>query len=172
MTDALQSAGQLDEQDITNALKAFSTMPQSTNVFANPVLHHAKVDCDGADITLHIRSFGIRGVIQESEIVASGPAPADVIFVGLFGRRPEKVENNFDEEVVLRELINRKFYRVRKVIREDASGRKTLIEQVANLCSDLSRVGTGTCNSALFDTEKSKPGEKRHSRAWVERRKA
>ena len=122
VTDALQSAGQLDEQDITNALTAFSTMPQSTNVFANPVLHHAKVDCDGADITLHIRSFGIRGVLQESEIVASGPAPAYVIFVGLFGRRPEKVQNGFDEEAVLRELINRKFYRVRRVIREKYFG--------------------------------------------------
>ena len=90
VTEALQSAGQLDAQDIANVLKAFSTMPQSTNVFANPVLHHAKVDCDGTDITLHVRSFGIRGVLQESEIVASGPAPAYVIFVGLFGRRPQK----------------------------------------------------------------------------------
>ena len=141
VTDALQSAGQLDEQNIANVLKAFSTMPQSTNVFANPVLHHAKVDCDGADITLHIRSFGIRGAIQESEIVASGPAPAYVIFVGLFGRRPEKVQNGLDEEAVLRELINRKFYRVRKVIREDASGRKSLIEQVANFVQTFPESG-------------------------------
>lgn len=141
VTEALQSAGHLEAQDIANALKAFSTMPQSTTVFANPVLHHAKVDCNGADITLNIRSFGIRGVIQESEIVASGPAPAYVIFVGLFGRRPEKVQNGFDEAVVLRELINRKFYRVRRVIREATSGRKSLIEQVANFVQTFPELG-------------------------------
>ena len=141
VTDALQSAGQLDQQDIANALKAFSTMPQSTNVFANPVLHHAKVDCDGADITLNIRSFGIRGVIQESEIVSCGLAPAYVIFVGLFGRRPEKIQNSFDEEVVLRELINRKFYRISRVIREDTSGCRKLIEQVANFVQTFPESG-------------------------------
>lgn len=141
VTDALQSAGQLDEQEITNVLKAFSTMPQSTKVFANPVLHRAKVNCDGADITLNIRSFGIRGVIQESEIVASGLAPAYVIFVGLFGRRPQKVENGFDEEAVLRELINRKFYRVSRVIRADTSGNNGLIEQVANFVQTFPELG-------------------------------
>ena len=141
VTDALQSAGQLDEQNIATVLKAFSTMPQSTKVFANPVLHHAKVDCDGADITLNIRSFGIRGVIQESEIVASGPAPAYVIFVGLFGRRPEKVQNGFDEEAALRELINRKFYRVRRVIREDTLGRRALLDQVANFVQTFPESG-------------------------------
>ena len=139
--DAVQSAGQLDNQEITNVLKAFSTMPQSTKVFANPVLHHAKVDCDGADITLNIRSFSLRGVIQESEIVASGLTPAYVIFVGLLGRRPEKAQDGFDEEAVLRELINRKFYRVRRVIREDASGRKALIEQVANFVQTFPESG-------------------------------
>ena len=141
VTDASQSAGQLEEQDIANALKAFSTMPQSTKVFANPVLHHANVDCDSADITLNIRSFSLRGVIQESEIVSSGLAPAYVIFVGLFGRRPEKVQNGFDEEAVLRELINRKFYRARRVLKENTSGRKALIEQVANFVQTFPESG-------------------------------
>ena len=141
MTDALQSAGQLGEQDIVNALTAFSTMPQSTKVFANPVLHHAKVDCNGADITLNIRSFALRGVLPESEIVASGLAPAYVIFVGLFGRIPEKVQNGFDEAAVLRELINRKFYRVSRVVREDTSGRRALIDQVANFVQTFPESG-------------------------------
>ena len=141
VTEALQTAGRLAEQDIANVLKAFSTMPQATKVFANPVLHRAKVDCDGADITLDIRSFGIRGVIQESEIVASGPAPAYVIFVGLFGRRPEKDQNGFDQEGVLRELINRKFYQIRRVIREDISGCQTLIEQIANFVQTFPELG-------------------------------
>ena len=141
VTDALQNAGQLDEQDIASALTAFSTMPQSTMVFANPVLHHAKVDCNGAGITLNIRSFALRGVLPESEIVASELAPAYVIFAGLFGRRPEKVQNGFDEEAVLRELINRKFYRVSRVIREDTSGRRALIEQVANFVQTFPESG-------------------------------
>ena len=139
--EALQSAGQLDEQDIANVLKAFSTLPQSTNVFANPVLHRAKVDCDGTDITLNIRSFALRGVLQESEIVAGGLTPAYVIFVGLFGRKPEKVQDGFDEEAVLRALINRKFYRVSRVIRRNASGRKSLIEQVANFVQTFPESG-------------------------------
>ena len=141
VTDALQSAGQLDQQAITSALTAFSTMPQSTKVFANPVLHHAKVDCNGVGITLNIRSFALRGVLPENEIVASGLAPAYVIFVGLFGRRPEKGDNGFDEEAVLRELINRKFYRISRVIREDISGRKRLIEQVANFVQKFPELG-------------------------------
>lgn len=141
VTDALQSAGQLDEQDIANVLKAFSTMPQSTNVFANPVLHRAKVDCDGTDITLNIRSFALRGVLQESEIVTGGLTPAYVIFVGLFGRKPEKVQDGFDEEEVLRALINRKFYRVSRGIREDTSGRRALIKQVANFVQTFPESG-------------------------------
>ena len=141
VTEALQTAGQLAEQDIANVLKAFSTMPQSTKVFANPVLHRAKVDCAGADITLNIRSFGIRGVIQESEIVASGPAPVYVIFIGLFGRRPETDQSGFDEEGVLRELINRKFYQVRRGIREDISGCRTLIEQIASFIQTFPELG-------------------------------
>ena len=141
VTAALQTAGQLDEQDITSALAAFSTMPQSTKVFANPVLHHAEVDCNGAGITLNIRSFALRGVLPESEIVASGLSPAYVIFVGLFGRRPQKVDNGFDEEAVLRELINRKFYRVSRVVREDTSGRRALIDQVANFVHTFPQSG-------------------------------
>ena len=141
VTEALQTAGQLAEQNIANVLKAFSTMPQSTKVFANPVLHHAKVDCDGAGITLNIRSFALRGVLPESEIVAGRLAPAYIIFVGLFGRRPEKDQNGFDEEGVLRELINRKFYQVRRVIRENISGGQTLIEQIANFVQTFPELG-------------------------------
>ena len=141
VTDALQSAGQLEEQEIANVLKAFSTMPQSTKVFANPALHKTQVHCDGADITLNIRSFGIRGVIQESEIVAGGLSPAYVIFVGLFGRKPEQDQNGLDEEALLGELINRKFYRARKGIREEASGRKPLTEQVADFVQTFPESG-------------------------------
>ncbi len=132
VTDALKRAMQLDDQEIADALKAFSSMPQSTMVFANPVLHSAKVHCDGANITLNIRSFAIRGVIQESEIIAGQFSPAYVIFVGLFGRKPRsQIGDGLDEEAMLDAFINRKFYQSRGLIREDVSGRRPLIEQVA-----------------------------------------
>ena len=141
VTDALRRAAQLDEQEIVGALKGLSSMPQSTRAFANPVLHRAAVHCDGADITLNIRSFAIHGVVQESEIVAGEVSPAYVIFVGLFGRKPEKAQGNLGEEAKLDALINRKFYRSRWEIREGASRRKSLIDQVVEFVRMFSDSG-------------------------------
>ena len=45
VTESLDRATVLGEEKIAAALKSFSSMPQSTNVFANPVLHKAAVDC-------------------------------------------------------------------------------------------------------------------------------
>jgi hypothetical protein len=130
VADALKRATELKEQEIANALRAFLSMPQSTTVFANPVLHNAQVSCNGTDITLNIRSFSIRGLIQENEIVAGRYSPAYVIFVGLFGRKPEK-RGILDEEAMLSALIDRKFYRSKRIIREDIGGRRPLIQQIA-----------------------------------------
>src|SRR6185369_15536649 len=82
---AVARAEELGEKQIATALGYFSTMPASTGIIANPVLHHTPVDCNGTTITLDIRSFTIRGTVPESDIVAGKVGPLDVIYTGLFG---------------------------------------------------------------------------------------
>ena len=141
VTDAIQKATQLGEQIIGGSLKNFSSMPQSTMVFANPVLCQAPVDCDGSELILNIRSFGIRGVLQEGEIVAGSISPAHLIFVGLFGRTPEKIEDGLDEEAMLQALIDRKFYRSTRLSRDTVRGRSPLINQLAEFAKTFPHSG-------------------------------
>ena len=160
VADALKRATELKEQAIEKALQAFLSMPQSTTVFANPVQHDAVVSCNGIDITLNIRSFTIRGLVNESEIVAGKHSPAYVIFVGLFGRVPQK-DDNLDEEAMLCALIDRKFYRAGRVVREDIGGRKRLIDQVAEFVKTFPGNGpeiTIQHMSALRKAHKAKTG--------------
>src|SRR5215207_960350 len=82
---AIARAEELGEKPIATTLGYFSTMPASTGIIANPVLHHTPVDCNGTTITLDIRSFTIRGTVHESDIVRGDVGPMDVIFTGLFG---------------------------------------------------------------------------------------
>src|SRR6187455_3752931 len=82
---AITRAEELGEKNIATTLGYFSTMPASTGIIANPVLHHTPVDCNGTQITLDIRSFTIRGTVPESDIVAGKVGPLDVIYTGLFG---------------------------------------------------------------------------------------
>jgi hypothetical protein len=79
-------AEELGEKPIATTLGYFATMPSSTDIIANPVLHHTPVDCNGTTITLDIRSFMIRGTVAESDIVNGKISPHDVIFSGLFGK--------------------------------------------------------------------------------------
>jgi citrate synthase len=83
---AVAKAEELGEKSIATTLGYFATMPASTGIIANPVLHHTPVDCNGSSITLDIRSFTIRGTVPESDIVAGKIGPIDVIFTGLFGQ--------------------------------------------------------------------------------------
>src|SRR5262245_6747428 len=83
---AVARAEELGEKSIATTLGYFATMPASTGIIANPVLHHTPVDCNGTTITLDIRSFTIRGTVAESDIVAGKIGPLDVIFTGLFGK--------------------------------------------------------------------------------------
>ena len=83
--DATARANELGEKSIATTLGYFATMPASTGIIANPVLHHTPVDCNGTTITLDIRSFTIRGTVPESDIVSGKIGPIDVIFAGLFG---------------------------------------------------------------------------------------
>ena len=84
---AISKAEELGEKPIATTLGFFSTMPASTGIIANPVLHHTPVDCNGTAITLDIRSFTIRGTVAESDIVSGKLGPIEVIFTGLFGEQ-------------------------------------------------------------------------------------
>src|SRR2546423_4092035 len=85
-------AEELGEKAIATTLGYFATMPASTGILANPVLHHTPVDCNGTEITLDIRSFTIRGTVPESEIVRGEVGPIDVIYTGLFGEKGNSSE--------------------------------------------------------------------------------
>ncbi|MDE0427478.1 MAG: hypothetical protein OXN25_21700 [Candidatus Poribacteria bacterium] len=141
VTDALNRATELGEDGIVAILNGVSSMPQSTTVFANPALHKTAVDCAGTQITLNIRSFALRGIVTESEIIADQLSPAYVIFVGLFGRRPETNTDGIDEEAVLTELINRKFYEVTTARRESLTGNERLVNQVAEFVKAFPEAG-------------------------------
>lgn len=82
---AISKAEELGEKQIATTLGYFATMPSSTGIIANPVLHHTPVNCNGTTITLDIRSFNIRGTVPESQIVIGDIGPIEVIFTGLFG---------------------------------------------------------------------------------------
>ena len=141
VTDALNRATESGEDKIAAVLNGFSSMPQSTTVFANPVLHKASVDCDGTQITLNIRSFAIRGIVSESEIVADKLSPALVIFTGLFGRRPETDDSGLDEETLLSDLIDQKFYEFITTRRESLTGEQRLVNQVAEFAKAFPEAG-------------------------------
>src|SRR3954451_10520899 len=89
---AVARAEELGEKQVATTLGYFATMPASTGIIANPVLHHTPVDCNGTSITLDIRSFTIRGTVPESDIVAGKVGPLDVIFTGLFGEPGNSAE--------------------------------------------------------------------------------
>ena len=82
---AIARAEELGEKSIATTLGYFSTMPSSTDIIANPVLYHTPVDCNGTKITLDIRSFTIRGIVPEADILRGIAGPVDVISIGLFG---------------------------------------------------------------------------------------
>lgn len=88
LKQAIARAEELGEKSIAKTLGYFSTMPSSTDIIANPVLYHTPVDCNGTQITLDIRSFTIRGIIPEADILTGKAGPIDVIFTGLFGEAP------------------------------------------------------------------------------------
>jgi len=109
--DALARARELGEKEVAAALKRFLSMPQSTMTLANPSLYTTKVRCDGDEVTLGIRSYSIRGVLQEDEIVRGDVSAPGLIFTGLFGRRPGKVGEGLEEEGVMAALLERHFFR-------------------------------------------------------------
>lgn len=148
-TDALKRARELGEKEVAAALKRFLSMPQSTTTLANPSLYKTKVEADGSEVELDIRSYSIRGVVQEDEIVRGEVGPHGLIFAGLFGRRPARfrvdadsnVEANLevdaeaggealDEKGVVCELVERSFFRALALGRRGGLARR-VAERVA-----------------------------------------
>src|SRR6185369_5519934 len=106
---AVARADELGEKQISTTLGYFATMPASTGIIANPVLHHTPGDCNGTTITLDIRSFNIRVIIPEADIVRGNAGPIDVIFTGLFSGAAEQVEMSSGKEKFAA-LIDQKFF--------------------------------------------------------------
>jgi citrate synthase len=72
--------------EVAAVLTQFASMPPSTGVLANPVRHQQTATCANASLDLSIRSFTVRGLLMEEDIVRGAAGPLEVIFVGLFGR--------------------------------------------------------------------------------------
>ena len=140
VTEAITRSTELGEAEITKALSGLVSMPQSTTVFANPPLHAANVDCNGTSIELQIRSFSIRGLLSESEIVAGNVTPSHLIFVGLFGRLPQR-NNLVDEELLIQSLIDKKFYQIAHTKQHGISGIKPISFHVAEFMKTFSQAG-------------------------------
>ena len=140
VTEAIARSTELGEAEITKTLSGLVSMPQSTTVFANPPLHAANVDCNGTSIELQIRSFSIRGLLSESEIVAGNVTPAYLIFVGLFGRLPQR-DDVVDEELLIQSLIDKKFYQIAHTKQHGISGIKPISFHVAEFMKTFSQAG-------------------------------
>ena len=131
---ATARAEELGEKQIATTLGYFATMPASTSIIANPVLHHTPVDCNGTQITLDIRSFTIRGTVPESDIVGGKLGPFEVIFTGLFGA-PGDTKG-------LEDFINQKYFQsLSGSLIEDVAG---FVRKFPGLSDSFERRAAGT----------------------------
>ncbi|MCS5610360.1 MAG: hypothetical protein NZ961_08085, partial [Candidatus Poribacteria bacterium] len=160
VAEAIGRSTELGEIEITSTLNGLISMPQSTTVFANPPLHTAKVDCNGTNIELKIRSFSIRGLVSESEIVAGNITPSHLIFVGLFGRPPQRT-NLIDEELLLQSLIDKKFYQIVHTKQHGISGIKPISLHVAEFMKAFSQAGPEIAIQHIAMLHKAEYSEKR-----------
>src|SRR4026208_1721836 len=74
------------DRDAAALLGQFVSMPPSTAVFANPVRYNRALECDGQEVNVRIRSFTLRGAVQEESVVSGVVDAYEMIFAGLFGR--------------------------------------------------------------------------------------
>ncbi|HEV2834281.1 MAG TPA: hypothetical protein VGW58_03130, partial [Pyrinomonadaceae bacterium] len=144
---AIARAEELGEKSIATTLGYFSTMPSSTDIIANPVLYHTPVDCNGTKITLDIRSFTIRGVINEPDILRGKAGPVDVIFTGLFGDSGGSAA----AKETLAKFINDKFF-------ESVKGNGRLVEMVASFVSKYPGWGPEVAMQHMATLRKARAG--------------
>lgn len=142
---AVARAEELGEKSIANTLGYFATMPASTGIIANPVLHHTPVDCNGTTITLDIRSFTIRGTVPESDIVAGRVGPFDVIYTGIFGSPGDTKE--------LAAFIDQKYFQIFS---------SSTIEDVAAFVKKFSGLGPEVAIQHFAILGKAKRGREEH----------
>ncbi|HEU4432055.1 MAG TPA: citrate/2-methylcitrate synthase [Pyrinomonadaceae bacterium] len=128
---ATDRANELGEKSIATTLGYFATMPASTGIIANPVLYHQPVDCNGTAITLDIRSFTIRGVVPEADIVRGAAGPMDVIFTGLFSGAGADAETTASGKRKLAAFIDQKFFE-NLGYRDGTFSGSPLVEETAN----------------------------------------
>jgi hypothetical protein len=138
---AIARAEELNEKQIATTLGFFASMPASTGIIANPVLYHTPVDCNGTTITLDIRSFTIRGIIPEADIVQDKAAPVDVIFAGLFGEAALALEGSTSAREMFGAFINQKFFENIGIKAESTFHGGLLIDQVAGFVEKFPGLG-------------------------------
>ena len=90
---------------------------------------------------MNIRSFAIRGIVSESEIVAGQISPPVSSLPDLFGRKAETDATGLDEEALLSELIDKKFYNFITTRRESLTGKHRLVNQVADFVKAFPEAG-------------------------------
>ncbi|HEU4713707.1 MAG TPA: citrate/2-methylcitrate synthase [Pyrinomonadaceae bacterium] len=156
---ATARANELGEKQIATTLGYFATMPASTGIIANPVLYHTPVDCNGTTITLDIRSFTIRGLIPEADIVRGAAGPIDVIFTGLFSGAAEQASG----EEKLAALIDQKYFQSLGT-REDRSFQGgPLLEQIAAFVKQYPGLGPEVAIQYFAALEKARAGREEHN---------
>lgn len=155
---AIARADELGEKSIATTLGYFSTMPSSTDIIANPVLYHTPVDCNGTQITLDIRSFTIRGIIPEADILTGKAGPIDVIFAGLFADAPGSAAG----KETLDRYINDKFF---EVVRGDGQ----LVNMVAAFVKKYPRLGPEVAMQHIATLRKARVGRPENSGIHDER---
>jgi hypothetical protein len=148
---ATARANELGEKSIATTLGYFATMPASTGIIANPVLYHQPVDCNGTTITLDIRSFTIRGVIPEADIVRGNAGPIDVIFTGLFSGAGEHVESA-EGKKKLAAFIDQQFF--------DSQGPR--IEEIASFVKRYPGLGPEVAIHYFAALGKARSGQEEH----------
>ena len=87
---AVAEATASGQTNVVNVLKQFSSMPPSTGIIANPVRYKGSLDCNGTPVLTDVRSFTIRGILFEEDVVTGAMDTINVIFAGLFGWRAYK----------------------------------------------------------------------------------
>jgi Citrate synthase, C-terminal domain len=155
---AIARAEELGEKSIATTLGYFSTMPSSTDIIANPVLYHTPVDCNGTKITLDIRSFTIRGIIPEADILRGVAGPIDVIFTGLFADAPDAAAG----KETLAKFVNDKFF---EVIKGDAR----LVDMVAAFVKKYPGLGPEVAMQHMATLRKARVGRPENSGIHDER---
>jgi hypothetical protein len=144
---AIARAEELGEKSIATTLGYFATMPSSTDIIANPVLYHTPVDCNGTRITLDIRSFTIRGIIPEADILRGKAGPIDVIFTGLFGGGAGSAAG----KETLATFINEKFF-------DSVKGGAPLIDTVAAFVKKYPGLGPEVAMQHMATLRKARVG--------------